>query len=235
MNTASNNVINFLGSDIPTRTEIFNLLVRAKRSARARLRVMGKWLDVKRKARRKMAMLEQRGVSPFDAHRLGTLYEAICACNASLDELRSDMAQLGHLVMLASPLVDQVLSFEDKAHVLGTSPEQLKRKVARYALPKKMAPGFADLVFSYNAENKDDEEDDFIELYSENEPLFNVVIEYMRRSLQEDQEFAKLTTAFLEDEGIPFYVMKQNPDGTKRLIPRLRLVRKPRKGDDSPR
>jgi hypothetical protein len=91
---------------------------------------------------------------------------------------------------------------------------------------EKADPGFADLVFSYNAEIKEDEEGSFIDLSSQNEPLMNAVLECMRRRLQEDQEFAVATTKFLEDMGMTFYTRKQNPDGTTRLAPRLRVVRR---------
>jgi hypothetical protein len=225
MNTA-NNIIDFPENDDVTRAKILNLLVRTKRFARLGLRAMNKCFDTKRKARRLKSLLDEGEVSPFHSHRLGTLHDAIVDCDAHLDELCAGMAQLGNIVLLMSPFVDQVLSFEEKAHVLGTSPERLQKKIARYSHLAKTSPCFAYLVFIYNAEIKDDKEGGFIDLYSENEPLMNAVFECMLRKLQEDQEFANATTTFLEDMGMTFHTRKENPDGTTRLAPRLRVVKR---------
>ena len=190
---------------------------------------MNKCFDTRRKARRLKSLLEERGVSHFDSHRLGVLHDAIYDCDTHLDELRAGLAQLGNLVVLMSPLVDQVLSFQDKAHVLGTSPERLRKKIDRYSHLAKTEPGFADLVFSYNGEFKSDNEEGTTDSYSEREPLMNAILECMRRGLQEDENFAKAAHTILEDTGMTFYTIKKRSDGTHNLAHRLRVINKPKK------
>jgi len=205
-----------------TKAELFLAFVRLRRIARSIVRCDAEWRNDYLLLRRQKRTLQGQN-SPFDQARLAGISTEITRISEIRRENHAELVCFGPNLMEMCSLADQMLTFREKAHVLGVSEQHLRNRLCGKGEDTRLYT----MIFANHGEYRDKAE--FIGPCQIAMPLWEIASAWFHHLLKTDQSFSDKCSEGLDEflAGVPKYQRLEYADGTtefKRLPPELRMI-----------
>jgi hypothetical protein len=175
------------------------------------------WRDLKRKRNKLKA-----DASPFSTFRIKKLNFEIDFIREDLRDTDEELAELGQHLMALCDAADRVMSFREKAHLLGVSEQHLRKQVNGWEDKRIFT-----MIFACHAEYRGNK--DFVDCNLLEAPFWGIASAWFFQLLKTNKEFSSKCSEGVDKffSHLPKYQQVTGHDGTvtlKRMPPKLELV-----------
>ncbi len=206
-----------------TKKLLFINFVLLRRTARELVEANIFCHDEIRVLRRHKNKLKASG-NPFDRSRIDWLTAEIKEISEEIKEMDQELADMGENLMIHCTVADKILSFTEKAQILGLSEMHLRKQCNDWEDKRLFS-----MIFACHAEYRGKE--DIVDTLLLEAPLWGIASAWFFHLLKTNKKFSDTCSVGFDDlfPHLPKYQVITYSDGTsetKRMPPRLQLIQR---------